>query len=469
MEYICAPFADSTLRVAEHISCSFHALPLSRGACLRGSIYSANYDALLGNLHCELSVGSPFLDCLAIPEIELLVAERMAAKAFGSDVTLFGTSGTTVSNEIAIRALIPQSNTRVLADRGLHQSVHFALTGADAKIDYIPCHTISEEYNITVLNISEMESMLLSAEQDGEPYEVLVINGQSYEGFAYNVESLIHAIVRSGSSLRKIFVDEAWGAANYFHPLLRQSSAMAAANSSISTKNNFTVVATQSAHKSLSTLRQASLIYIKGSESIAELLRSSRCRYHTTSPNVPIVASIDLARAQISSEGHGLLEQAIQLASEFRDIIQLGKVLPTLKLAQIPDSQVEFQHVYRDPTKILVYSMEGKIDGKSLRNALYNEFGIYVSRVVGNAVLLNFHIGIRDSDPKYLLNSLKKIEQKSERLEKKNDTNDFVIPYPPGVPAILPGEPLDSAAINRISMAKSAGSTIISIKPQRAE
>src|SRR5271169_1037372 len=109
------PMADALLAGGAWTRCQFQALPLSGGGSLEGSAYRERYDRLLGAdyLRAEaLFAGSAF-DSFFFPETVIRESERLAADAFGSEGAMFVTCGTTMSNQIALLALIEPGARRI--------------------------------------------------------------------------------------------------------------------------------------------------------------------------------------------------------------------------------------------------------------------------------------------------------------------------------------------------------------------
>ncbi len=131
------PMADALLTMRENITVQFQSLPLSGGASIRDSAYAAKYELLYGRNYLAsdtLFAGAAF-DTFFFPERVIRESEILAANAFGAKQALFVTTGTTVSNQIAINALI-SPNSRVIVDRNCHQSIHFALHAMNARVDH---------------------------------------------------------------------------------------------------------------------------------------------------------------------------------------------------------------------------------------------------------------------------------------------------------------------------------------------
>ena len=110
---------------------SFHTLPLSNLKALSNSRFMDKYLDLMSSNY-EMSVTEPFIDSIASLNHVLKDAEKEASKTFGTDLTLFICSGTTVSNQIAVAAFCG-SESRIIIQKGLHQSFHFTVNSAKVK------------------------------------------------------------------------------------------------------------------------------------------------------------------------------------------------------------------------------------------------------------------------------------------------------------------------------------------------
>lgn len=459
-----SPFSDQVEFIGRRLNRSFHALPISGGASLRDSEFEDHYYRILGNgFTSELSVAQPFLDNLILPQAELACAENLAARVFGADATVFATCGTTISNGIALAALCPKPGVRVLADRNLHQSLHFNLSSLDARVDYLPCHTLDDELGLCASHPGDLKQLLRTAENAGDPYQLLVLNGQSYEGVIHSIPKFLQQIVESGTSLQKVLVDEAWGAANSFNPDLAPHTAMAAAQDEAVRAAGICVVATQSAHKSLSALRQASMIHIGGDMKIANAIRDNRYRLHTTSPSSRILLSLDLARAQAQTEGKQMMQRAIELAQTFNSNMRDMPLRQGFTAFDLSEICAQHDHLIADPTKIILRSSLPTLGGKELRKTLFEEFGYYVSLTFSDAVLFNFHFGIRGDDVSGLTNALNQLAQRTDHMAPNRISKDYIISYPPGIPLVVPGEEILPNTLVRMRQEQQNGARILTI------
>jgi arginine decarboxylase len=80
------------------------------------------------------------------------------------------------------------------------------------------------------------------------------------------------------------------------------------------------VYQTNSTHKSMSALRQGSMVLVKDVDykSVEEQFHEAVFTHASTSPNLQIIASLDIARRQMELEGYELVNRAIQLALDIR-------------------------------------------------------------------------------------------------------------------------------------------------------
>ena len=99
-------------------------------------------------------------------------------------------------------------------------------------------------------------------------------------------------------------------------------------------KVHLRVYQTNSTHKSMSCLRQGSMVLVKDQDyhTVEEQFHEAVFTHASTSPNLQIIASLDLARRQMELEGYELVNRAIQLALDIRREVNthplISKVFP---------------------------------------------------------------------------------------------------------------------------------------------
>ena len=141
------------------------------------------------------------------------------------------------------------------------------------------------------------------ARRASRPHRRLLVS-PTYYGVAADLAA-IERIVHDAGKL--LLVDEAWGPHFHFHPALPLSATAAGADLCIN-----------STHKMLSSFSQCAMLHHKGERVAIDRLKSVLKMFLSTSPNLPMVASLDVARKQMATEGAALLSRTIELAEETR-------------------------------------------------------------------------------------------------------------------------------------------------------
>ncbi len=338
---IRTPFADAVLRLRRHEPegdqiVSFHALPWSQGRSLTDAgALGTKYRLLFGDayLDTEVSLSGDALDSFFRPEASLDLAQQLAADAFGADYTFFVTSGTTLANQVGVNVLAG-AGRRILLDRTAHQSLHLAAAQSAATVDYAPVSELLRVAGQALLDVGGLIAMVAAAAERGTPYDAIVLAAASYDGVLYDVHSIISAC-HDASPTTAFLVDEAWSAINAFHPQLRPMTALAAAERMAEAGTPVTLLVTHSAHKSMSAARQGSYLHAVGDPDLLARVAVALYGRHTTSPSIPILASLDLARAHAESDGRRLVQRAIDLAATLRSTIEHDPALSGCRV--VPD------------------------------------------------------------------------------------------------------------------------------------
>jgi arginine/lysine/ornithine decarboxylase len=427
---------------------SLHALPVSSGRSLAESRFRERYLALFGPsfLAAEVSLSGPVLDSFFRPRGCLARAQQLAAKAFGADATLFVTCGTTTANAIALRALAATAQSkdgpvRVLADRTCHQSLHFGLETLGVNVDYCRQRHCCERHGRSWPDVADLIDRYARAAAEGRPYDVVVVSAGGYDGAGPDLPALLSALLDSTDEV-SILVDEAWSGINAFHPNLRQRTALAAAAQVMVERpgQRVRLAVTHSAHKSMSALRQGSYLHVRGDDGLIAAARTALYRMHTTSPSLPILASLDLARAQAECEGEQLLDRALALGVRLRHAVATDPELAAYRVVPPPGDLDPW--VVPDPTKLLLDVDVPGLAAEELRLRLAHEHGLYAARTAGTGLLVHLHIGVTPEVCERLLQALRDIAALAGSAPQTPpaEAGRFLIAYPPGIPLRLPGE-----------------------------
>ena len=148
---------------------------------------------------------------------------------------------------------------------------------------------------------------------------MLVITNSTYDGLCYDVRQIL-AQINGGA--KRIHFDEAWYAYAKFNPLYEDRYAMAI---NVDEDSAPTIFATQSTHKLLAALSQASMIHIKSSPRAPvehDRFNEAYMMHSSTSPQYAIIASNDVASAMMSGgTGRVLTQESIDEAVAFRQVM----------------------------------------------------------------------------------------------------------------------------------------------------
>jgi len=145
---------------------------------------------------------------------------------------------------------------------------------------------------------------------------VMTITQSTYDGVLYNVERIKETL---GGMVENLHFDEAWLPHAAFHPFYHE---MHAIGPNRPRSKDTLIYATQSTHKLLAGLSQASQILVQDSETRAldrHRFNEAFLMHTSTSPQYAIIASCDVAAAMMEPPGgSALVEESIFEALEFR-------------------------------------------------------------------------------------------------------------------------------------------------------
>lgn len=429
------PYADALERHASAGIANFHALPigsLAHAPDPEDSPHARQTLRLFGTelLATQMTLGSPELDSFFRAHRTLARTRRLTAEAFGADETHYVTTGTTGANQIALEALRVQG-ARVLVDRSMHQSVHYALDRLGAHVDYAATSPDDAEHGVI--------TALRQAHERGEQYDVVVIGVSAYDGALVQMRRFLAALHElTAATGCRVLIDEAWTAIHAFHPVLRRNAAVPCVREAVDDHPDWPVsfLITQSTHKSMLALRQGSYVHVVGPDALRADVHAAVYRVHTTSPSLPIVASLDVARAHAVAEGERLVDRALILADRIRDVARATQGL------DVHEPLAGGGGAYQvDPMKVHV-RFDSPARAHEVRRELFDEYGIFVSRQDGATLLFTVHIGVTPEQVDVLAEGIEAICGTGRAVPDSVLESRYVIAYPPGIPLQVPGEHL---------------------------
>lgn len=386
------------------------------------------YDFFGGNtLKADVSISVTELGSLLDHTGPHLEAEEYIARAFGAEQSYMVTNGTSTSNKIVGMYSAPAGST-LLIDRNCHKSLAHLLMMSDV----VPLWLKPTRNALGILGgIPRREFTRDSIQQkvrdtDGAQWPVhAVITNSTYDGLLYNTTWLKETL-----DVPSIHFDSAWVPYTHFHPIYQGKSGMSGER--IPGK---VIFETQSTHKMLAALSQASLIHIKGNYD-EETFNEAFMMHTSTSPSYPIVASIETAAAMLrGNSGKRLIQRSIERALDFRKEVQRLReesdgwffdiwqpeavdkaecwpVAPGDDWHGFKDADAD--HMYLDPVKVTILTPgmdeQGNMDEEGIPAALVAKFlderGVVVEKTGPYNLLFLFSIGIDKTRAMGLLRGL---------------------------------------------------------------
>ena len=268
--------------------------------------------------------------CNAVEELGQLLdhtgpvaaSERNAARIFNCDHLYFVTNGTSTSNKIVWHSTVAPGDI-VVVDRNCHKSVlhSIIMTGA------IPVFLMPTRNNFGIIGpISKSEFAWENIQKkiDANPFitdktakpRVLTITQSTYDGVLYNVEDIKEML---DGKIDTLHFDEAWLPHAAFHDFYGDYHAIGADRQRC---KDSMVFATQSTHKLLAGLSQASQILVQDCQERQldrDAFNEAYLMHTSTSPQYSIIASCDVAAAMMEEPGGtALVEESIAEALDFR-------------------------------------------------------------------------------------------------------------------------------------------------------
>jgi arginine/lysine/ornithine decarboxylase len=428
------------------------------------------------------------LDDLHNPEGVIADAEALAADCFGAEETCFLVGGSTVGN-LAMILAVCEPGDLILVQRNVHKSVIHGLMLAGAKAVFVPPE-IDEASGIAVgVRVCDVQEAL---ERYPEAKALLVSN-PNYYGMGIDLAPLAECLHVAGKPL---LVDEAHGAHFGFNPALPQSALASGADCVV-----------QSTHKMLTAMTMAAMLHMQGGRIDRRLIRQRLAMLQSSSPSYPLMASLDLCRRRLHVQGSDAFTSGLDAVRHFR--LQLSSLV---RFELIEPSHQTTAYTTKDPFKVVVRDRTGRLTGYKLQEALEQGGGCLIEMADLRHVLLVFSLSSTRGDSDRLSDAFRRILSHSDGKKQELRPSaanmirvppigrlsppipfsncvpglegltgladgdappstrpvpfkesvgcvaaEMVIPYPPGIPLLFPGETITSDTAHGLAELAEAG------------
>ena len=401
-------------------------------------------------------------------------AESLAAEAYGAARTWFLTNGATQGNHALCIALAPPGQ-RLMIQRNSHASVIDGLVLSGGRPSFVAPEYHEELGMALTVTPEALERALRAA----PGVRAAFIVSPTYYGMAADIEGCVEVAHAAGVGL---VVDNAWGAHFGFHPQLPESPLRLGADAVLT-----------STHKIVGSLAQSAMLHVSGSgridpDPIARAVRLVR----STSPSSLLLASLDAARRQLAVHGTALLERTLAAAQSAGAAIDavpgcevVGGALvgrpgvagwDPLRIvidvrgtgatgyeiaAALRDSYDTYAELATHATLVLVLGLGQAVDPLQ---RLAHDFAYTVRRISRPGVVatiprsppaLGPETAVSPRDAFLGLGEAVPVEQSVGRI-----SCESIAGYPPGVPALLPGELVTAEVVAYLRELTAAGARL---------
>ena len=475
------PFFSNLKKYAQRPVGTFHALPIARGK----SVFRSNWIRDMGQFYgtnlflAESSATTGGLDSLLEPTGNIKKAQDLAARAFGAKRAYLGTNGTSTSNKIVVQAICRPGDI-VIVDRNCHKSHHYGFVLTGAQPYYVEAYPLTQYSMYGAVPLRTIKKALLNCKAEGKLERVKVVDmtNCTFDGHMYNPRRVMEECLAIKPDL--IFLwDEAWFGFARFNPFHRRRTAMGAAAAlsaryrdpayrdeykafaakagKLDPKNakllemhllpdpdkvRIRVYQTNSTHKSMSALRQGSMILVWDEDfhNVEGPFEEAFFTHTSTSPNQQIIASLDIARRQMELEGYELTMKMTELSLKLRREINNHPLISRYFHIATPEDMIpaEFRNsglkdygpphsnwkdaidafdgdeFVLDPTRLTLICGTAGFDGTQFKNLLAERFDIQINKTSRNSILVQTNINNTRSDAALLIKVLADLSREIE-------------------------------------------------------
>jgi arginine decarboxylase len=401
-------------------------------------------------------------------------AERLAAEAYGAARTWFLTNGATQGNHALCLALAPLG-ARIVVQRNAHASIVDGLVLSGG----VP-HFVAPEYD-QELGITHCvtPAALETALRDADQPRAAMVTSPTYYGMAADIAALAEVAHAAGVPL---VVDQSWGPHFGFHEALPPTALSQGADSMLT-----------STHKTAGSLTQSAMLHVGAgglidAGAIARAIRLLR----STSTSSLLLLSLDGARRQLALHGEQLLHETLEALAVAR-----AKLATIPGVALVDDSLVGSAGVAAyDPMRIVIDVRGTGRTGYEIADALRRSYDTHVELPTQATIVFIVGLGETVAALRRLAGD---VEEVVKRIAQRGATaaivgpattlhNEMAVPpreaflgdaeqvsvgdsvgriscesiasYPPGIPALLPGERISVETVDYLTELAVAGARL---------
>lgn len=414
----------------------------------------------------------PGLDNLYEPEGVIKKSQQLLAKLYDADESFFLVNGTSSGILAMLGSALNEGDT-VIVPRSSHKSVMSGIVMTGANPVYVmPRYSKGLGIHTQV----DADDVVATINEYPDAKAVLITN-PNYQGFCSDIKKISKA---AKDNCMLFLVDEAHGPHFYFNNKLPLSAGEVGADAWV-----------QSPHKMLCSMTQSAWLHVKGNCINTNRVKNCLELVTTTSPSYILMASLDYSRAIMEKHGHILIDYAFDLANSARKLI--NKLTPFYCIGSEIKGFYGIKNI--DTSRLSVNVSCAGYTGYEVENILRKKFNIYAEYADYSNVYFLTNFSNTRSDIKKLIKALVSIKKSKCKIKPINFTTTLpkvalnprkafladgqfiplkkskgriikqaIVPYPPGIPLLTPGEIIEEEHIDIIENLKSVGSSVKGLK-----
>ena len=397
-------------------------------------------------------------------------SQERASRVFNSDKTIYLVNGSTCGIQAAIMSTCPPKS-KIIVNRDCHQSVINSCILGDIIPIYIDSEICRETNILKGVNYSKAKEII----DNNLDAKAMILTYPTYYGETYNLQDICNY---AHDKDMIVIVDEAHGAHLELSDRLPKSAINLGAD-----------IVIQSTHKTLPSFTQSSMVHIKGNRVDYNKLLSILRIIESSSPSYLFMSSLELAVDIYEKHGKELMESLLNNIDKFKDKFksnhdvyiynEMDKTKIFISLKNIGMTGYELDEILRSEYK--------------MQCELSNHYGVLLICTIGNEEedficletalkdILNKYKNkgsIEDTDypvsiPKMKLTPREAFYKEKKRVKLKDSigkiSGEYIIPYPPGISLISPGEIISEEIITYIHQGLKDGMIISGIKDSNLE
>lgn len=397
-------------------------------------------------------------------------SQDRAARVFNSDKTIYLVNGTTCGIEASIMAVC-NPKSKIIVNRDCHQSVINACILGDIDPVYIESVVCKKTNIIMGVDVESTKSVI----DNNLDAKAIVLTYPTYYGKTFDLKSVCDY---AHSKNIIVIIDEAHGAHLQLSNNLPKSAIEQDAD-----------IIIQSTHKTLPSFTQSSMMHVKGNRVDTNKIEAMLRFLESSSPSYVLLTSLELAVDIYDNYGIKLMENLLNNINNFKSKFKNNENI-------IIDNNMDKTKIFISLKKLGItgYELDSILREKyKIQVELSNYYGVLLICTIGNdeedfvrlkRALDDFILNTNDKElledinypeniPEKVLNPRQAFysDKHSVKLEDSigKISGEYIIPYPPGISLISPGEIITKEIITYIQEGVKSGMIVSGIKDVNLE